>query len=454
MAVVAVFGGAVVPAASASAACVDEVATVEVALATAEACDAQVEVSSMRSETLLAFANPDETMTAVMSPVPVRTLQGSEWVDIDTTLGRSGDGTVSPVATTQDLTLSGGGSGPLLTLGEPGRRIALTWSAGLPAPVLSGDLATYPEVFPGVDLQVRVGGSWYQQLFVVKSPEAAANPALASLSFDVATEGVTLREQSDGAIEAVGAAGEVVFAAAAPSMWASPDSLGVEVAARSGEWSPALLDALVGAAAVDEPAEPAEPHRVRMDAEVSESRLTVVPVQEVLRSPDTVFPVYIDPNFAYPSPAYWTNVMDDNPTHSYFNEHDELKVGRQWKTSNVWRTHMQFHNFAVMAGSTILSADFKVTADHTADCAGTDIQLWETEHISHFYQYTWNTAANGWLKYLDTKHFDANEASCPKGDDDNVFGGALKSAVQARVSAGATAMTFGMRAASESDYYQ
>lgn len=448
--VLAAVGGLAVPA-SAAVACVGEVATVEAAMTTAEACDTQVEVGSMRSETLVAYANPDETMTAVMSPVPVRTLKGSEWVDIDPTLERNGDGTVSPAATTQDLTLSGGGSGPLLTLADSGRRISLTWQPGLPAPVLSGDLATYPEVLPGVDLQVRVGDSWYQQLFVVKSAQAAANPALAALSFDVVTEGVTLREQSDGAIEAVDTAGEVVFAATAPSMWASPGPSAVEVAVRPGEWSRPSLQAMVGEGVAGEPA---EPHRVRMEAEVSDSRLTVVPVPELLRSPDTVYPVYIDPNFAYPSPTYWTNVMDDNPNHSYFNEHDELKVGRQWNTSNVWRTHMQFHNFGVMSGSRIVSAEFRVTADHTADCDGTDIQLWETEHITHFYQYTWNTAANGWLKYLDTKHFDANEASCPKGDDQEVFNGALQSAVQAKVSAGASAMTFGMRAASESDYYQ
>ncbi len=405
----------------------------------------------MRSATSIAYANPDQTMTAVLSPVPVRTFEGSQWVDIDTTLKRADGGLVSPVATTQDLTLSGGGSGPLLMLGEPGRRISLTWPADLPAPVLRGDVATYPEVLPGVDLQVRVGDSWYQQLFVVKSAQAAANPALASLSFGVTTEGVSLREQSDGAIEAVDAEGEVVFGASAPSMWASPDPAAIEAAVRSEQRSRAVLDALV-AGAVEEPA---EPHRVRMEAEVSQSRLTVVPVQELLRSPDTVFPVYIDPNFAYPSPAYWTNVMDDNPNHSYFNQHDDYRVGRQWNTSNVWRSHMQFHNFDEMSGSIIISADLSVTADHTAACNGTNIQLWETEYISHFYQYTWNAAADGWLKYLDTKHFDANQSSCPKNNDTETFeGAALKSAVQAKVSAGANTMTFGLRAASESDYYQ
>ncbi|WP_155271493.1 LamG domain-containing protein [Salinispora tropica] len=455
LAVVASFGGVVLSVSSASASasvtCVDEIASAEAALATAEACDSQVEVSSMKSATLVAYANPDKTMTAVMSPAPVRTLKGSEWVDIDTSLKRGDDGVVSPVATTQDLTLSGGGSGPLLTLGEPGRRISLTWSAGLPAPVLNGDLATYPEVLPGVDLQVRVGDSWYQQLFVVKSAQAAVNPELASLSFDVATEGVSLREQSDGAIEAVDAEGEVVFAASAPSMWASPDPSVVEVAARSGQGSRAVLDALVGTGVVDEPA---EPHRVRMEAEVSQSRLTVVPVQELLRSPETIFPVYIDPNFAHPSPTYWTNVMDDNPNHSYFNEYDHYRVGRQWKTSNVWRTHMQFHDFGEMSGSVIVSAKLKATADHTADCDEAKIQLWEAEHITHFYQYTWNTAANGWLRYLDTQTFDANQSSCPTGDETKVFEGALKSAVQTKVSAGANAMTFGLRAASESNYYQ
>lgn len=79
--VVAPFGEVVLPVSPASAStsvtCVGEMASAEVALATAEACDSQVEVSSMRSATSIAYANPDQTMTAVLSPVPVRTFEGS-----------------------------------------------------------------------------------------------------------------------------------------------------------------------------------------------------------------------------------------------------------------------------------------------------------------------------------------------------------------------------------------
>jgi hypothetical protein len=44
--------------------------------------------------------------------------------------------------------------------------------------VLSGDSATYAEVFPDVDLVVRARSAGFQQVLVVKTPEAAANPAL------------------------------------------------------------------------------------------------------------------------------------------------------------------------------------------------------------------------------------------------------------------------------------
>ncbi|MFD0479756.1 hypothetical protein ACFQ0B_75140 [Nonomuraea thailandensis] len=50
----------------------------------------------------------------------------------------------------------------------------LGWTGALPKPTLSGDTATYPEVMPGVDLQVTADVDGFSHLLVVKSRAAAA----------------------------------------------------------------------------------------------------------------------------------------------------------------------------------------------------------------------------------------------------------------------------------------
>ncbi|MYW16392.1 hypothetical protein GT039_12465, partial [Streptomyces sp. SID2955] len=50
----------------------------------------------------------------------------------------------------------------LITLGRGDRKIAIRWKGGLPAPVLDGPRATYPDAVPGADLVVdatRTGSS-------------------------------------------------------------------------------------------------------------------------------------------------------------------------------------------------------------------------------------------------------------------------------------------------------
>lgn len=56
--------------------------------------------------------------------------------------------------------------------------MSLGWPGLLPEPRLDGATATYPEVFNGVDLRLTADAEGFQRVLVVKSAEAAANPAL------------------------------------------------------------------------------------------------------------------------------------------------------------------------------------------------------------------------------------------------------------------------------------
>lgn len=427
--------------------CADEATDARGALAMADACAHRVEVANERSETNQTFANPDGTFTTIAAPVPVRARTAAGWKPVDTTLRRSG-GAVSPAVVVEPLQLSDGGRGPLLTFGRPGARLSLTWPLGeLPAPTLSGDTATYAEVLPGVDLQVKAGVAGFRQVLVVKSRQAAENPALREITFGFSGDGVRLRSKGRADLAAVDVKGNPVFVSTGGSMWDSPqpfDSQGAGAARGS-------VSAAERAASDGEPT----PHRTaQMPLRVSTSGLTVVPDQAMLRAADTVYPVYIDPPFSKPSPVHWTNVMKSNPNHTYYGENSDMRVGRQWQTSDVWRSHMQF-NISEMAGSVIVSASMHITADHTADCASTSIELWQTAVFNSPSTYTWYNDSDGdFMSRLDTESFSANESSCPKGDDPGEFTGTLMSKLQTQATNKASAMAFGLKAASESNDYE
>ncbi len=132
------------------------------------------------------MAHPDGTFTLTQSVSPVRKYASGAWKELDATLVRRSDGTVTPALTTTNLVLSGGGDGPLAAMKDHGRSLTLAVPASigqLPSPSLDGSSATYPDVLDGVDLKVTAdsqGG--FSEVFIVKDAEAAANPALDMLA--------------------------------------------------------------------------------------------------------------------------------------------------------------------------------------------------------------------------------------------------------------------------------
>ncbi|MBC6446292.1 hypothetical protein [Actinokineospora xionganensis] len=153
------------------------------AMFAAERQGSRVAVASERTPSKEVFANPGGTMTAEYTAVPTKVRRGNTWVPINTAMAKRADGSVGPVAAIGDLSVSGGGTeAPLLRIVKDRRSFALHWSGQLPTPVMSGDKATYPDVMPGVDLVVVAQRSGYQQHLVVKTADAARNPALAKIT--------------------------------------------------------------------------------------------------------------------------------------------------------------------------------------------------------------------------------------------------------------------------------
>ena len=77
------------------------------------------------------------------------------------------------------------GEHQLASIGPAGERSGTTWSGRLPAPVLDGATATYPDVRPGIDLVVEVTRAGFSPTFVVKDRAAAAHAAAARAALKI-----------------------------------------------------------------------------------------------------------------------------------------------------------------------------------------------------------------------------------------------------------------------------
>ncbi|MFJ4406427.1 hypothetical protein [Streptomyces sp. NPDC088910] len=167
--------------------------TEDAAKAQAASTGADVEITSLRSESSETYATADGQFEVVEHVRPVRARIRGGWQPVDNTLTATAQGTVVPNATTVGITFSGGGSSPLVSLDNAGKKLAYTWPALLPVPTLDGDTATYENVFPDIDLRMPA--------------EAAKNPALAQLKLGVQTQGLSLAESAYGGLEATDEAG-------------------------------------------------------------------------------------------------------------------------------------------------------------------------------------------------------------------------------------------------------
>jgi hypothetical protein len=350
------------------------------ALAAARAGGQSVEALSDRTDFSQTFANPSGTLTLNENVLPVRVHRADgSWVPVDATLRTQPDGTVAPVASAAGVAFSGGGTGPLVRMAQGGDQVVLGWPAPLPAPALSGSTATYAGVLPGVDLQLTARPLGFSTLLVVKSAEAARNPALATVRLALATGGVTLRATADGGLTAVDGVDQPVLAAPASSMW---DASGAT--------------------------------RAQVGVRVTGGELDLLPDAAMLASPATAFPVSIDPTMdwvsvtgvkqawtkvdaCFPDQTYWNGANDPDPQHF-----GEVKIGRSPEgygdpcNGLTYRSLFQMDT-AMIADKTIHSAKFNAFETYAPACNSEPVDLWWTGTINS--STDWN-AQPSWIKQL------------------------------------------------------
>ncbi|WP_129306469.1 LamG domain-containing protein [Streptomyces sp. L2] len=371
------------------------------ALADARQSGHQVEVMSQRTDRTTVFANPDGySFTLQESAVPVRVgTAGGGWQAPDATLVRRSDGSVAPKAAAVGMTFSGGGDRtPLARITDRGRSMELSWPGSLPAPTLDGTSALYPDVLPGVDLQLNATPESFQPVFVVKTAEAAANDQLKKLTFGLKADGLQVREGPSGNLVAVDASGQTVFKAPPARMWDSAGQatgtqtklMRTEAVGTNGS-GPSGTSA-TGAALADEGVEPGQGDTVaRMDVEVGKNSLTVVPDARMLDSTDaSAFPVFIDPTVTWGESERTLLRSDGYESYGWGNGDDDQGKGAgkcgSWSgyycgPGYVQKLYFEFSPSS-LKGKKVLDATFRVTEPWAFQCDPRWVDLVRTNNIS------------------------------------------------------------------------
>ncbi|MFI8260066.1 ricin-type beta-trefoil lectin domain protein [Streptomyces sp. NRRL F-2747] len=442
------------PAATASAAVSDPVAegsmsAKDFALAKAKETGQPYELTSARTESSDTWALPTGKWSVNRHGTTVRILRAGVWLPTDPTLQFAPDGRVTPKASAVSVTFSGGGTGALLTGVRDGRTLSLTWPKALPKPTLAGNVATYANVLPDVDLQLKAEVEGFSQLLVVKTPAAAQHPDLATLKFKLDTVGLNVStDATTGLINAVNPAGQSVFTASTPMMWDSTTTPGAaapqaKTAARS----------LAAAADGGEPAAPADAFvtpsgakDAQMPTTVTGGNLEIKPDQALLTGAATKYPVYIDPSVAWGERQNWAWAYRSWPKNSYWNTKQDVRVGYESDTNGLSRSFFQLDT-SNLKGTQVTKSTFRVKETWSWSCTATPVELWSTGAISP--KTTWNNQPGKGRK-LDTVTAAKGRAECGAGNlefkaDDLVKEAATK---------GWSSITLGLYAPNEGDQYQ
>ncbi|MFE6716052.1 DNRLRE domain-containing protein [Streptomyces albidoflavus] len=347
----------------------------------------RVEIVGLRTETSQTYANPDGSLTYESSTGPVRVQddQGA-WHPIDTTLFEQG-GKIRPRRAATPISLPGGGDQPLVEVSSGKHSMGIGWEGELPPPSLQGNTATYREVSADTDLVVTVLPEGFSHHLVLR--KRPTEPV--RLSIPVTTKGLTLKETADSTLRWEDGGGNPVAAAPTPVMWDASEN---EASGEPG--NVATVDASVR-------------------AKGGGQELILEPDQSFLDSPETVYPVIVDPTNTLVGPLTDTWVQGNAyPTSQRGSV--ELKAGT-YNGSERARSFLKF-NTAPYVGKSIVSASLRLYSHWSSTCStnGAGIQArritsdWDPSSIAWGSQPSTTTASAFTSKAA--KGFDA---ACPAG---------------------------------------
>ncbi|MGV4982553.1 LamG-like jellyroll fold domain-containing protein [Streptomyces sp. NRAIS4] len=355
------------------------------ASARAQASGDPVEVTADRTEYSTTKANPDGSFTLTQSTTPQRVKEkDGGWGAVDPVLERRADGRVAPKGAVVDLSFSGGGAGSdMIRLGKDGRSVTLGWPGALPTPTLNGATATYVNVFDGVDLQLTATAESYREVLVVKTPEAAQNPALEQVKLTASGDGLSVVPGAGGGLRAIDEDGNVVFRGPAGQMW---DSAGDSGSGPQTQLMRTDAEGPADAQAQDDPSQPGQGDATAvLPVKVDDGAIAVHPDLDLLRGKNTVYPVYIDPSVGL-GVSERTKISSDGDKFWMFD--GDKGVGKCGNADGYYcgggYVDRMYFEFAPtkLAGKYVLDATFRAHETWSFNCDPHWLDLVRTDNIS------------------------------------------------------------------------
>ncbi|MFI7442659.1 DNRLRE domain-containing protein [Nonomuraea indica] len=381
----------------------------------------RVEVADARSETTTTYANPDGTLTVDSFAGPVRFRREGEWAPVDITLARAPSGEIVTRGHGRGLRLGAGrpratarqagASGPtdLITIGEGAAKVTMQWKGALPAPRLSGETATYPDVMPGADLVVTATRTGAEQFLLLRSRPAAP----LTYTLRLKAPGLDARRSADGGVKLVDARGRTAVTIPAPVMWD----------ARTHPVSGEHL------------------RRAPVEMRISGQDLVLTPDPAFLDDPATTYPVTVDPSLNL------GQVFDTFVQEGYGTDQSgatELKIGNNG-SGQVARSFITWKTPGI-AGRKILSATLKLWNHHSWSCDARSWEVWSADRATTSTRWPGPHAAARYATSSQTKGYGS-------GCADGWVTADVTSLVQHYADRGWKESGMALRAAGESDAY-
>lgn len=443
------------------------------ALKQAHSSGKAVPISSATTPFDTLTAEPNGQLALTEAATPQRAKVDGTWKPLDASLTKNANGSYSPAVSSTPLTFSGGGSGPLVTMANGGYGLSLTLPASipaLPAPTVAGDAATYRDVLPGVNLTVTADSTGgFSEVFEVENATAAANPALAALTFGTKTTGgVSVTADKAGNLTARDPHGQAVFTAPAPQMWDSATSAAADATAVTDPHTGAKVDKYDGAPLTSTATVPgAAAHTAGIGVSLGHGALTLTPDKALLEGKSVTWPLYIDPtwastgedanNWTYTSSEYNTTSFWDIPTSSDFLHAGYINPtydddGSDYTSNDIAYFQYNMGDLSSLLSKATVNNVYFYTEDEWSDsCTAEATDLYYTGPISSS-----TTASNapGWGTQLESQSFAHGYDSSCAAADVTWNSSALTSLVQSQATGGishSTTLTLALRADNESN---
>ncbi|MFJ6935484.1 DNRLRE domain-containing protein [Streptomyces sp. NPDC101132] len=400
----------------------------------------RVEALSERTETSTTWVNKDGSLTTEITAGASRYRDDSgQWRDVDLDLVAGSNGVVEPKAHPHGLKLAGQ-SGKraaslaaaqadkavdLVTLGEGDQQITLQWKGGLPAPVLEGTKATYPEAVPGADVVVEATRTGFEQFVELKKRPSAAG---FSYTLPLKAKGLKATQQADGSVVFTDKKSKKTAVMPAPVMW----------------------DATV------DPVSGEHTRRVKVDMKVvqkgSSIDLVVTPDAKFLADPKTKYPVTVDPSTSSLSNVFDTYVQQGETVD--WSTDTELDLGNPGtkNADGTYRTARSFisWNTAPIADALVMDAKLSLWNFHSGNYTGTSCpnQPWDVWSTGAATTSSRWTAQPSWIAKKATSSETRGNSSCST-QPDGWINANVTTMVQEWASAKAAKSNMGLRAADE-----